>query len=636
MIKCLRHFNFGESLISWVKVFYKNISSVVINNGHISESFSIEQGVRQGCPLSSSLFIICIQILTNFIAKDKSIKGIVINNKEIKQTLFADDATYINNGDKKSFERLIEVITEFGKISGLKLNTSKSVVLKIGRLKSRNVQYARNMNFIWTSECAKTLGVTFYTNYKISNDKNLEPQIVKFKKCLKQWQHRKLTLMGKITVIKTFALPKLIYPFTILENPNDEVIKDINTCIFDFLWEGKRKKLKRSILKRSYELGGLKLTDIQTFLISIKACWVKRLLNDNNGQWKSFYDSYLKKAGGKLIFDGKLNNKDITNICDNHQFLKDVITSWYSIIHKDESELNTRKHSIWNNSDIKIQGKTLYWKKWNEKGIVYVDQIYDFRNRKFYSFQQMTQLYNLDYTDFLKYHQLTSCIPNHIKECISMQFLYENKESIIKKNLSKSKQPNQYLYKILIKTSTDEKPAGAIKWEEKLNRYDIEWKYYFQIPFKSTIDTKLQDFQYKLLMRLLPTNKYLFKCKLSSSNLCDFCSMNIETLEHIIWECNKTQIFWNEIGKYLTSKNVKINFTIINVSFGLNDKNNNETINFIIILAIFFIFKMKYNKTIPSFDKFLPFLQNRIRIEREIALIQDKLEKYENKWTSFL
>jgi len=64
----------------------------------MSESFNIQKGVRQGCPLSSFLFIICIQILTNYIKNNKNIKGITVQEKEIKQSLFADDATFFNNG----------------------------------------------------------------------------------------------------------------------------------------------------------------------------------------------------------------------------------------------------------------------------------------------------------------------------------------------------------------------------------------------------------------------------------------------------------------------------------------------------------------------------------------------------------
>ena len=65
ILKCLKKLNFGSSLIKWVEVFYTNIKSLIINNGHLSDSFEIKKGVRQGCPLSSTLFIICLQLLSN-------------------------------------------------------------------------------------------------------------------------------------------------------------------------------------------------------------------------------------------------------------------------------------------------------------------------------------------------------------------------------------------------------------------------------------------------------------------------------------------------------------------------------------------------------------------------------------------
>ena len=63
-------------------------------------------------------------------------------------------------------------------------------------------------------------------------EQNLYPKLNDFTNCLKRWQHRKLTLMDKITVIKTFALPKLIYPFTVLLDPPKEVIQNITQKYF--------------------------------------------------------------------------------------------------------------------------------------------------------------------------------------------------------------------------------------------------------------------------------------------------------------------------------------------------------------------------------------------------------------------
>jgi len=92
--------------MQWVKVFYHGTNSIIINNGHFSERFQIKNGVRQGCPLSSFLFLISSGLLSKYIEKDNTIKGIHVNGTEIKQTLFADDTTFCPDGCKQSFEKL--------------------------------------------------------------------------------------------------------------------------------------------------------------------------------------------------------------------------------------------------------------------------------------------------------------------------------------------------------------------------------------------------------------------------------------------------------------------------------------------------------------------------------------------------
>ena len=58
IIKALETFGFGAPLIQWVKTFYKNIQSCVINNGYATPFFELQRGVRQGCPLSDLLLLL--------------------------------------------------------------------------------------------------------------------------------------------------------------------------------------------------------------------------------------------------------------------------------------------------------------------------------------------------------------------------------------------------------------------------------------------------------------------------------------------------------------------------------------------------------------------------------------------------
>ena len=58
----LELFNFGPDISSWIKIFYKDVSSCVINNGHASTFFPLQRGVRQECPLSGILFVLGIEL----------------------------------------------------------------------------------------------------------------------------------------------------------------------------------------------------------------------------------------------------------------------------------------------------------------------------------------------------------------------------------------------------------------------------------------------------------------------------------------------------------------------------------------------------------------------------------------------
>ena len=100
----------------WVKTFYKDIKVTVIVNGQITEWFNIQRGCRQGDPISPYLFIVCVKILAIMIREDEDIKGIYINKVGHNISQFADDTQLMNNGDIKSFEKSIHVISKFGRV----------------------------------------------------------------------------------------------------------------------------------------------------------------------------------------------------------------------------------------------------------------------------------------------------------------------------------------------------------------------------------------------------------------------------------------------------------------------------------------------------------------------------------------
>ena len=90
------------------------------------KAFPLRSGVRLGCPLLSLLFNIVLEVLTKAVREEKEIEGVQMR-KEVKLSLFVDDMTLYIENPKDSIRKLLELISEFSKVAGYKINTQKSL-----------------------------------------------------------------------------------------------------------------------------------------------------------------------------------------------------------------------------------------------------------------------------------------------------------------------------------------------------------------------------------------------------------------------------------------------------------------------------------------------------------------------------
>ena len=129
--RSLAYIHFGDNFRRWVSTFYSNSTACVCNNGYSSGFFNIKRGVRQGCPLSPYLFIICADILSRAIIHNDNITGLSIFGNEIKVLQYADDTVIFLDGSKDSVSELFNTLNKFKLSSGLKVNFQKNPDLSV-------------------------------------------------------------------------------------------------------------------------------------------------------------------------------------------------------------------------------------------------------------------------------------------------------------------------------------------------------------------------------------------------------------------------------------------------------------------------------------------------------------------------
>ena len=89
------------------------------------KAFPLKSGTRQGCPLSPLVFNIVLEVLATAIREEKEIEGIQIG-KEVKLSLFAGDMSLYIENPKDTTKKLLELVNEYSKVAGYKINTQKS------------------------------------------------------------------------------------------------------------------------------------------------------------------------------------------------------------------------------------------------------------------------------------------------------------------------------------------------------------------------------------------------------------------------------------------------------------------------------------------------------------------------------
>ena len=237
----LTAFGFKEGIIGWVETFYKNIKTCVLVNGEISNWFRVERGCRQGDPLSPYLFVLCLEILAIMVRENEDIRGINVNNVEHKLSLYADDTEFLLQGDKTSFDTCIQTIHKFGCVSGLHTNYEKTSAIWLGSQKGSTIRYMEHLGVEWNPPKFKILGIWFTDNLHNMTNLNFSDKLIEVQRLFKIWVRRQITPLGRVALLKSVILSKLIHLWILLPNPPDIFFENLQRWCYLFIWNKKTR-----------------------------------------------------------------------------------------------------------------------------------------------------------------------------------------------------------------------------------------------------------------------------------------------------------------------------------------------------------------------------------------------------------
>ena len=378
--------------------------------------------------------------------------------------------------------------------------------------------------------------------------------------------------------------------------------------------------------------GGLKMVELNNYINALKIGWIRRLITTNSKYKILFETNYT--CINELMNRGATYIEEIKRRCTN-KFWWDVLEAWKKFITQlvPKSVSDIMGACVWNNIHIKINNTPVFYRRWYDKNIHFIRDLVD-ENGQLLTYEQFQAKYNVR-TNFVQFIGIRTSIEAYLRRIqipIATEPLFNCHWPFNVKLIMKSSKGSKDIYKVL--TSKIIVPTCQPKWDRVFENINLNWKQIYSIPAKCCGNTKMHWFQYRLIHRIIATNDLLMKMNIRQDNLCTFCNLEQERIEHLFWHCNVINQFWDIINQWIFEKtNYMVNIDKYRAMFGIpSTLRAMQPINYILILTRHYIYTCRVNSSNPNFLNWKNTVNKFLETEKLIAIKNSTYDQMKTNW----
>jgi hypothetical protein len=283
---------FGETFLRWLAILLQTASTKVSVNGVPGKNIRQARGLRQGDPISPTLFILCMEVLTALVSKavqDQLLSPISGISALQRVSIYADDVVLFTRPLQPDLLAIRRILDMFGEASGLHINYEKSTATMIRGSVLEEDQVRTTLRCKIAKFPIKYLGLQLALRPLTKAE--WQPMVDKAIEFMPAWQKGLIARPGRLTLVKTVIAARAVHQLLVMEAPT-WALEEVQKCMRSFFWAGKKKANGGQCLVSweqictPVQFGGLGVKDLRLQGIALRTRWQWLRRTDPDRPWQ--------------------------------------------------------------------------------------------------------------------------------------------------------------------------------------------------------------------------------------------------------------------------------------------------------------------------------------------------------------